>query len=196
MSEIREEIHSWITLRVYGGYDSDDQIIARALDDWQVSWKDAGEPDIEIRPYIERSVVEIVEEHRRDQATWPTVTDCDRLDAAFAELDARGILARQNYEQTLTSGCAAIWHEIERERAKRPIRGYVFFHEQDTETAVKYDGPVLAWGAVEEEDEAAWRSVAEEIMDVIRRHGLDCDWPGGQTNCRISINKMHWRRRR
>ena len=74
------------------------------------------------------------------------MTDYDRLDAAFADLNGRGILARQNYEQTLTSGAAAVWKEIRQEQVNRPVRGFVFFHEQDTEQAVRCDGPVLAWG--------------------------------------------------
>ena len=83
---------------------------------------------------------------------------------------------------------------MEKEGSNRKIRGYVLFHEQDTETAVRFDGPALAWGAVEG-DEAAWRKIAEEIIAVLRCHGFNCDLPG-RTNCRISINKMHWQRRR
>jgi Domain of unknown function (DUF6891) len=197
MSAVRDEVRYWITLKVYGGYDADDEIVARAVDEWRVNWQEAGEPAAAFRPFVEASVAEVVEEHRREQAIWPARTDCDRLDAAFAELDARGILARQNYEQTISSACAAIWAEVEREQAQRPIRGYVFFHEQDTETAVRYDGPVLAWGAVEEpeENEVAWNQVAEEIVEVLRRHGLKCSWRG-QLNSRISVDGMTWQRRR
>jgi len=157
-------------------------------------WELCGQPNREFRSFIETTLTEVINEHRHEQATWPTTTDCDRLDAAFAELDSLGILARQNYEDTLTSGCAAIRSEIEKEQSNRKIKGYVFFHEQDTEAAVKYDGPVLAWGAVEESEDA-WREIANEIIAVLRRHGFECDWPG-QTNCRISINKMRWQRRR
>jgi len=31
------------------------------------------------------------------QREWPSVTDCDRLDRAFADLNGRGIVARQNF---------------------------------------------------------------------------------------------------
>jgi hypothetical protein len=115
-------------------------------------------------------------------------------DAAFAVLDRMGILARQNYEQTLTSGCAAIEAEAERERANRPVLGYVFFHKQDTETAVCYDGPASAWGAFDEADES-WRRVEQTILEVLNRHGLSAEWRG-EFNSRIIINGMNWQRRR
>src|ERR1051325_1084761 len=31
--------------------------------------------------------------HERSKASWPKLTDCDRLDAAFDDLNARGIMA-------------------------------------------------------------------------------------------------------
>lgn len=188
MDSLPEEIRYAIWWRVEAGYQSRDEIVAVVTANWE-------EPTAghELEPAVRRATDALIAEHVREQATWPAVTDYDRLDAAFGELDGSGILARQNYEQTLTSGGAAIWAEVERELAKRPVRGFVFFHEQDTEVAIRYDGPVLAWGAVTDGD-AAWTDVAQEIMAVLRRHGLKCSWPG-QTNSRISIDGMRWQRR-
>jgi hypothetical protein len=170
------------------GYWSRDEIVAAVVANWE---NDTARRELE--PAVRRATDALIAGHVREQATWPEVTDYDRLDAAFAELGGSGILARQNYEPTLTSGSAAIRAEVERERAGRPVRGFVYFHEQDTEVAVRCDGPVLAWGAVADAD-AAWTEVAQEIMAVLRRHGLKCSWPG-QTNGRISIDGMRWQRR-
>jgi hypothetical protein len=46
MSDVRDELRCWITLRVYGGYDTDNQIVARALDEWQV-WREGASMAIE-----------------------------------------------------------------------------------------------------------------------------------------------------
>ena len=189
MDPVSERIRYDIWWRVEAGYQSREEIIASVVANWQ---SDQNSTDFGVA--VQRATDEVIAEHMRDQANWPVVTDYDRLDQAFAELDANGILTRQNYEYTLTSGCAAIRAEIEREQSKRPIRGFVFFHEQDTEQAVRCDGPVLAWGAVAE-DETGWKALAEEIMAAVRRHGLKCSWHG-ETNSRISIDGMTWYRRR
>ena len=39
-----------------------------------------------------------------EKQTWPTVTDCDRLDAAFAALNERGVIALQNAGYTQSDG--------------------------------------------------------------------------------------------
>jgi hypothetical protein len=145
--------------------------------------------------FIECTTKELLEQQRKEQERWPEVTDCDRLDAAFTELDRLGIIARQNYEQTLTSGVAAIEAEAELERANRPVVGYVFYHEQDTESAVSWSNGVwLAWGAFEDCDEARQR-VARIILDVLDRHGIKAKWQG-DANGRILVIGMRWRRRR
>jgi hypothetical protein len=210
---LAEYVRYDIWWRVEAGYQSREEIIAAVVQNWsdsiwwveaahqsqeeaiaavEAKWSSDDYPD-QLESAIRHATEELIAEHLREQAAWPAVTDCDRLDASFADLNGRGILARQNYEQTLTSGAAAVWEEIRQEQAKRPVRGFVFFHEQDAEQAVRCDGPVLAWGAVAEED-SAWKELAEEIMAVLRMHGLNCSW-AGSTNSRISIDGMRWQRR-
>ncbi len=193
MNDLLEEIRNYLAIQIYAGFASEQEIVAQAISDWECSWQEE-RPAAELRPFLARTTAELLEEHRKEQACWPEITDCDRLDAAFMELDRMGILARQNYEQTLTSGCAAIEVEAERERAGRPVLGYVFFHEQDIQSAVCYDGPALAWGAFVE-DEKAWHHVAQTILEVLKRHGINGEWQG-QCNCRIVITGMNWQRRR
>ncbi|MBO0697736.1 MAG: hypothetical protein J2P46_05040 [Zavarzinella sp.] len=195
MAVLLENIRHFVAVRVYAGFASEPEVVVRAIDDWECSWEEDGRPPADLRAFVERTTGELFEQHRREQARWPERTDCDRLDAAFAELDGLGILARQNYEQTLTSGCAAIEAEAARERSRRPVLGFVFFHEQDTESAVCWNsGPSLAWGAFEDGDEA-WRRVAQAITEVLGRHGIKSEWRGA-SNSRIFITGLRWRRRR
>nr|BFE57253.1 hypothetical protein GCM10020063_017790 [Dactylosporangium thailandense] len=78
-------------------------------------------------------VAEAFAEHRADAATWPAVTDNDRLTTAFARLDAAGIVARASFTQTLTDG----GHEIRAILRDRPgARGFAFYHEQDESSCV------------------------------------------------------------
>ena len=41
---------------------------------------------------------------REEMLGWPATTDCDRLDAAFAELEGAGIAARANFTCCSTCG--------------------------------------------------------------------------------------------
>lgn len=137
---------------------------------------------------------EVLDEHRREMATWPAVTDCDRLDAAFDELDERGVLARHHWWCCQTCGHAAMPEEYERVVGKgRPARGYVFYHVQDTESAVSGHGMYLAYGAFSRDD-GAEAAVGRDIVDALRRHGLDPSWDGCVTS-RILL-PLEWRRRR
>lgn len=132
--------------------------------------------------------------HRRAQVTWPTITDCDRLDAAFAALEEQGIVARQNFTCCGTCGVAEIGDEIAAtEAAGRPVDGYAFYHMQDTESAVEGYGVYLNYGAVSEDD-AAQVGVGHRIAEVARAAGLTVDW-NGELSQRIKI-ELDWKRRR
>lgn len=133
-------------------------------------------------------------ERRSAQRAWPAVTDCDRLDAAFAALEIQGVVARQNFSCCGTCGASEIWDEIAAfEKAGGRARGYAFYHVQDTDSAVQGHGLYLNYGAVEE-GEAAALSVAHEIVADLEAHGLTTRWDGSW-NQRIGVD-LDWKRRR
>jgi hypothetical protein len=99
-----ETIRHYLSIWVYTGFGSEHQTVTRAIEDWECSWEEDGRPSTELRELIECTTREILEQHRKEQGRYPEVTDCDRLDAALTELDRLGIIARKDYEQTLTSG--------------------------------------------------------------------------------------------
>jgi hypothetical protein len=73
------------------------------------------------------------------------------------------------------------------------VRGYAFYHMQDTERAVVGDGVYLAYGAIEEGPFAATR-IAQEICDALRAEGLVVEWDG-TVEKRVLV-KLDWKRRR
>ncbi|MCX6956374.1 MAG: hypothetical protein NTV51_29925 [Verrucomicrobia bacterium] len=73
------------------------------------------------------------------------------------------------------------------------VRGYSYYHMQDTEHAVGGHGVYLAYGATEEGAAAATR-IAHEICDALRDEGLKVDWDG--TPQRRVLVKLDWKRRR
>jgi hypothetical protein len=189
MVEPSEEIHSFVIRRVAEGFTNQEDIIASAIECFEIK-----EEDEELRREIARFAAERMAEHLRAQMNWPRPTDCDRLDWAFAELDRAGIVARQNFTCCSTCGHCEIWDEIEQAREEHPVEGYAFYHMQDTESAVAGGGLFLAYGAVENGEEALI-AVGRKIVLAMERSGLRTEW-NGKTNTRIQIVDLDWKRRR
>ena len=144
----------------------------------------------EIRVWVDAAF----DEHAFDSRTWPQVTDCDRLDAAFKALRKKGIVARQNFSRCQTCGHSEIEDEIKDEEKKGgPVSGYVFFHMQDTDSAVEGHGLHLAYGAVTGE-EADTIETAKTVVETLQEAGLETEWEG-TTSRRIAV-KVDWKKRR
>jgi hypothetical protein len=140
-----------------------------------------------------RMVDDALAVHRKREEGWKAPTDCDRLDRAFEKLEHSGIVARQNFSDCGTCGAAEIEDEMQAARKQgRKVRGYVFFHEQDAEGAV--DGSLyLSYGA-RADDQSAHLAIAREVVDVLKRAGLDANW-NGRHDTRIGV-KLEWKKRR
>lgn len=174
---------------VAAGFYDEDTILTNATD--------AFEEDLDpalLRHEAQRFLREAMAEHEAAQAGWPVLTDCDRLDDAFAALEATGVIARQNFTCCGTCGSTEIWDEVDAvAKAGRPTRGYAFYHMQDTERAAEGDGLYLNYGACEDGEDAAL-AVANDIVTQLEAHGLRTEW-NGSWNQRIGVS-LDWKRRR
>ncbi|HEU4968451.1 DUF6891 domain-containing protein [Sphingomonas sp.] len=147
-----------------------------------------------MRKEAQRLLRDALAEHSMAQRNWPDRTDCDRLDDAFAALEADGIISRQNFTCCGTCGSAEIWDEMKAiEEAGGAVRGYAFYHMQDTESAAEGHGLYLNYGACEEGEHAAL-AIARDIVAHLEDHGLDCHW-NGEWGKRIAV-ALDWKRRR
>jgi hypothetical protein len=150
-----------------------------------------------------RSIVDQVwSERLRTQNGWSGLSDADRLDSAFAELEASGIVARMNFTCCGTCGHAEIGGEVADGLSPR---GYVFFHMQDADGLVEDEAPQLyfdygAWTpdgtafADEEAYRAAATSIGQEVARTLEAAGLRVSWDGNLAR-RICIVDVDWRRR-
>jgi len=96
--------------------------------------------------------------------------DGDRLSAAFDDLNARAIVARENFACCQRCGMGEIRdedHDAEDEEA----RGYVFYHEQDTGRRPLY----LAFDTPDGSEESRV-ALGGEVVGVLRDHGLVPEW--------------------
>lgn len=143
----------------------------------------------------------IVREREAEIATWPAVTDCDRLDAAFEELNARGIMARHDWTCCSNCGRGEMSDEFDRLDGQwegKPIIGYVFYHQQATEDAADQGGLSFNFGSCESIDDeqeyvAKCLEVARALQDALTSRGLKVTWNG--TYAQRPHVQLNWQRR-
>ena len=174
---------------VAGGFHDDDAILTAAHDAFEEEL-----PAPTLRREASAALRQALAEHRAAEKAWSDMTDCDRLDAAFAAMEAEGVIARQNFTCCGNCGATEIWDEIEEAIAEeRPAEGYAFFHMQDTESAVEGEGLYLNYGACMA-GEAAALDIGRRIVAQLRAHGLAVEWDGSWS-MRIQV-VLDWKKRR
>ena len=190
--EERNDLKLWARIHVRSGYEPVEEIEEILLDLCNDFESPLSERD---RLYEIRSIViQAIRDLREDQLTWPVLTDSDRLELAFDILEDNGIVARQNFTCCGTCGASEIVIEMEDyEVCGRPARGYAFFHQQDTESAVENGNLYLSYGATNTSDEDVLLKIGQEVFRTLKSVGLDTHWDG-QLDHRIGIN-MQWQRR-
>ncbi|MGY0232914.1 DUF6891 domain-containing protein [Longispora urticae] len=181
--ELAEDLREYIRTAVRSGYDDPAEIPEEAAENVD------SEDDPEVLDLAERILAEESAALAAEQAGWPAVTDCDRIDAAFAALDAAGVVARAHF--TCCGTCANA--EIGAELAGHPApRGFVYHHVQDTDHAVAGGGLMLGYGSVADGEEAV-TAIGDEVVAALRAQGFEPKW-NGSAQTRIEV-PMVWQRR-
>jgi hypothetical protein len=183
------DVRAFVAKRVAEGFDSEEDIVEDALEYFAEQFEDAHG----LSAMARRLAAELMAEHLKEERNWTADTDCDRLDKAFDDLELQGILARQNFTCCQTCGHSEIWEEIEQTRLESEVKGYVFYHMQDTDRVLEEGRLYLAYGAVDNNDEST-EQVAAQIVDTMRRHGFRVDW-NGSLDKRVCVENLNWRRR-
>ena len=187
MSQPEKDLRAYLQLGLDAGFLSPEDLAEAALE-----YDDEIDPAI-AAPIISRVLPELIRAKRDAQTHWPAITDCDRLDQAFAKLTQAGIVARQDFTCCTNCGSAEICAEMkDEEETGVVVRGYTFYHQQDTESAVEGFGLCLAYGAIDG-TEAAALSVAAEIVATLAQHGLTTTWDGTIIK-KIEVS-LDWKRR-
>ncbi|MEU6716511.1 hypothetical protein ABZ897_34025 [Nonomuraea sp. NPDC046802] len=127
-------------------------------------------------------------ERIEEQRTWQGRTDPERLTRAFAALERSGITARENFACCRSCGDAEIG------AAGRPhARGFVYFHEQCTDAAVRGGGLTLLFGAFDGPPDAA-ASIGRQVRAALEAAGLAVEWNGDPSRA-MTVTPLDWRRR-
>ncbi|HEY7225861.1 MAG TPA: hypothetical protein VH561_19965 [Micromonosporaceae bacterium] len=185
-----DDLREYIRIQVAAGYRAVPDVVEEAVE----VFADTTLPPAALRDAATSAADEALAAHLADQATWPATTDCDRLDAAFSALEAAGVVARQNFSCCGNCGATEIHEEMDAAADQgATVRGYTFFHLQDTEHAVDGDSLFLSYGSADNDREAAI-AIGHEIVAALRDQGLQPAWNGRHAN-RIGL-PIVWRRRR
>ena len=167
-------------------------------------------PESEWPQFVEFARKEITSRTKQlqeEQASWPSETDCDRLDKVEAILREKGIAFWQlspccdsctmsEFSEYVDEIAEA--HEGFRER----VKGYAFFIDQSVPEMLA-DSTQLSvflgygWFTEEEMDEAVYESkaleIAHEVCACLREHGFEIDWD--ETIGRKIGVSLNWQRR-
>jgi hypothetical protein len=185
-----EEIVQCVNTEVAAGFATPDDIVESCVG----AAEDDGTVD---RRRVERLVARALEKHKSEELGWRGLTDCDRLDAAFARMEKHGIVARQNFSDCGTCGAAEIEEEANAlVAAGKKVTGFAFYHMQDTEGAVDGSGLYLSYGSLGVDDgDAASLGIGRRVVRILKENGLPAEW-NGKIERRIGIPGLKWQRRR
>lgn len=125
----------------------------------------------------------------------PEMQKNSNLNRAFAALEEEGVIARQNFTCCGTCASAEIWGEMD---DSREWKGYIYFHQQDTESLAESGGTYIGFGSflAYPRDEEKWNILSdaqkeeiralheklsvqllrETVIPVLEKHGLSVKW--------------------
>jgi hypothetical protein len=172
-----EEIEEFVRPLVNGGFADRDEVVEGAVD-----YFDDQFPADELTAVVER----LWQERLAEQAGWPKETDAERVLATLESLSAKGIVARADFTCCGSCGAAEIGDE-----ASAGDRGYVFFHQQDTEAAAAGGGLYLSYGTFDGTDPT---TIGHEVVEALTAAGAPTVWDGSASR-RILVSPLEWRLR-
>ena len=177
----REQLHSL----VWSGFFGPDDLEAHLED---LSYEAEAKPLLgALRTYAK---IEFAAK-REEERDWPATTDCDRLDAIFAQLTKGGILALANAGYTSSDAYGDAGAVIA-DSPKDQFKGFCFYHGQDVERAV--GGYPLCVGFDATVDQAdAKRAIGESVLAELKS-GFSVDW-NSDPETRMLITNLDWKRR-
>ncbi len=192
------ELSERIRLAVAGGYDEAELIVEDLVElleyDPEADDFVAG-LGVPLVDHVTGLVTAALDQHRAREATFPAVTDCDRISAVFATLAASGIVTGEDVGMTMSDVRDDLGEALRAARDRGgQAQGWVGFHRQDVDRVVDTGLLCLAFGAAAEDD-ASYRAIGREVAAAFAAAGFQVDWDD-DPNRRIELPALTWQRRR
>jgi hypothetical protein len=183
----REDILSWARSLVWSG-EYDEENVALKIGD-QLG-KDA-EVDV---GWLREVIRSEAESKRKAEASWPRITDFDRLDRAFTILEASGIIALHRAGFTQSDGLEEVEDAYGEAGGKNSgYVGYCFYTEQDQAGALDGSGLGIGFGHLSGND-AKGVKVGRLLRAALEHEGFTVEWDG-TIKSRLFIKGFRWQRR-
>jgi hypothetical protein len=183
MEDMKVEVENWIWSGYMNAVEIDAEIEQEAVSGAAIDVED-----------LKAHARQVLAHKREVEQEWPETTDCDRLDSAFARLREQNICALQCAGNTLREGFEAVTDHLDSddERADSYV-GFCFFHSQDVARALEGEGLMLAFGAIDSDDDADYVAAGRVVCSALEENGLAVEWSGSPQR-RIGV-KIRWQRR-
>jgi hypothetical protein len=144
--------------------------------------------------WLRARIEEQFRQKRAEEATWPAVTDCDRLDRVFEGLEAQNILTLQDAGLTKSDGLEDVFEFYNDPSGEwSGIEGYCFYHGQDLEYVMETGDLWLAFGHISGEDESGVE-IGRRIKRAFEAAGFAVEWDGS-IGRRLLVKGFRWQRR-
>ncbi len=187
----REEILMGMSCSLKYGFVSESDLVEEAIDLIDESY-DLYTKEV-IRSEVEQCATLSIQKAKAEQMLWPEVTDCDKLDAAFEELDQLGVIAAHDFTCCLSCGRAEMEDLLNDEsNSSSYYWGGCFYHSQDTLFAVDCGDLHIAY-LTKDMSENSQRMLGGLITEVCCDYGLKAFWDGS-IDRRVKV-ELDWKRR-
>lgn len=144
--------------------------------------------------WVEEAIQREVVAKRKEEKTWPKVTDFDRLDRAFTILEAQGIIALHRAGFTQSDGLEEVEDAYQKAGGKNSdYAGHCFYTEQDQEGALDGRGLYIGFGHLSGNN-AKGVEVGKPLRAAMEREGFKVEWDG-TIGARLYVKKFCWQRR-
>jgi len=177
-----DQLRTLAKVQVWSGFCAAPQIRAEVYDAVVDEVKDVAEAQALTDAFLASATEELV----AASSTWPSMTDFDRLQAAFSDLERADLVVVQ--------ACDDHWAADEVLQAGaaegRPPRGVVFFTHTDVWHAVEHGMLELNVWHGDSANVAASDELLVEVTGVLERHGLTSLFDEGRLEVTLS-----WQRR-
>jgi hypothetical protein len=146
------------------------------------------------KEWTKQQIENIYSARLKDQKSWATVTDFDKLTQAFDKLNILGIVSLHNAGMTRQDGqgdCEEIYQELKKKGIV--AKGFCYYHWQDIERVVDEGNLFIGFGDFKNNDKDAL-AIGNQIASTLERVGLKLNW-NKTINTRIEIINLNWQKR-